>query len=280
MPEEPSPGVGEGHLPQSIPEYKKRYRNLIFLGHDTSVDMRYLRNLGCTIFGSANESLTQPSTAETKPGLRPYFLESLDTTILFRVLKRESQPTSLGNVLLALGLTGWHLHNAGNDARYTMEAMIRITLNSRLQFDVPADSAAEGRTITTTNWPLTCGLSHVSIGDDEEKLRVAHAYDRAWKAEIERRVATRVEETEAKVRDECASWEAAMEWRGHGYLDDDVDGGYGMGIDCGNECGSGDLASLGSRNRCGKENSAASSEVKNTISLAKTMGQISPNAVV
>lgn len=280
MPEEPTTSVGEGDLRKSIPEFKKRSRNLIFLGHDTSVDMRYLCKLGCTIFGPANKSLTQPGTAETKPGLRPYFLESLDTSILFRVLKRESQPTSLGNVLLDLGLTGWHLHNAGNDARYTMEAMIRITLKSRLQFDVPDDRAAEGRTTTTTDWPLTCGFSQVSIGDDKEKLRVADAYDRAWKAEIERRVATRVEETEARVRDECASWEAAMEWRGHGDLGDDVDGGYGMGIDCENESVSGDLARLGSGNRCGKKNSAASSEVKNTMRLAKSMRQFSPDAAV
>lgn len=238
--EEPTTSVREGHLPEFIPDYKRRQRNLVFLGHDTSVDMKYLRSLGCTIFGSACKPQRQFVLDGKRPGLHPCFLEALDTSILFRVLKREIQPTSLGNVLLDLGLTGWHLHNAGNDARYTMEAMIRITLKSRLQLDAPAHCETEGGITSSNDWPLVSGFCQVSVGGDEEKLRASEAYDRSWKAEIERRVATRVGETEAKVRDECARWEAAMEWRGQEHLDNDVDGGDGMGIDCEDGCGFGD----------------------------------------
>ncbi len=47
---------------------------------------------------------------------------------MWRYLKRESNPRSLGSILAELGIIGWNLHNAGNDAVYTLQAMIAIAI--------------------------------------------------------------------------------------------------------------------------------------------------------
>jgi hypothetical protein len=47
---------------------------------------------------------------------------------MWRYLKRETNIEKLGSILAELGIIGWHLHNAGNDATYTLQAMIRIAI--------------------------------------------------------------------------------------------------------------------------------------------------------
>ena len=89
-------------------------RRLILVGHDTQVDISYLRALGYN------------------PLDNPCLLETLDTSALYRTFKRESNPRGLGYILYELGLIGWHLHNAGNDAAYTLHALIGISLKAIL----------------------------------------------------------------------------------------------------------------------------------------------------
>ncbi|PGH14831.1 hypothetical protein AJ80_05757 [Polytolypa hystricis UAMH7299] len=213
-----------------IPEYKIHQRNIILVGHDVSCDISFLRNLGCKTFkptakpNSSNKTYAHPKT---------HVLESLDTTILFRVLKRKTDPSSLGKVLLDLGLTGWNLHNAGNDARYTMEALISVAIESRVLLDGPDPTLdADGNPFSTTNGPLMSGLRNAPLSKEDEEIRAANAYDSAWKAETERRVAAAVEDSESRVRDECANWDIALGWNGDGdgALNYDVDGGVAMGI--------------------------------------------------
>ena len=84
-------------------------RNLILVGHDIKSDIQYLRTIGYDV-------TTQPN-----------LVEAIDTTHLFKAMKHGHNTSSLGAVLLELGLTGWHLHNAGNDAGYTMEALIGLS---------------------------------------------------------------------------------------------------------------------------------------------------------
>ncbi|KAF1844507.1 uncharacterized protein K460DRAFT_404802 [Cucurbitaria berberidis CBS 394.84] len=83
-------------------------RNIIFLGHDTLGDVKYLQQLGY-----------DPMMVEN-------ILEALDTSVMYRVWRREQQPTSLGKILLAFDIPGFHLHNAGNDAAFTVQAMLAI----------------------------------------------------------------------------------------------------------------------------------------------------------
>jgi hypothetical protein len=55
-------------------------------------------------------------------------LETADTTCMWRYLRRETNPRSLGSILAELGIIGWNLHNAGNDAVYTLQAMVAIAI--------------------------------------------------------------------------------------------------------------------------------------------------------
>jgi hypothetical protein len=83
-------------------------RNIIFLGHDTLGDVRYLQQLGY-----------DPMKVEN-------IVEALDTAVMYRVWRREQQPTNLGRILNNFDIIGWRLHNAGNDAVYTVQAMLAI----------------------------------------------------------------------------------------------------------------------------------------------------------
>jgi hypothetical protein len=47
---------------------------------------------------------------------------------MWQYLKRDSNPRNLGSILAELGIIGWNLHNAGNDATYTLQAMIAIAV--------------------------------------------------------------------------------------------------------------------------------------------------------
>ena len=69
-------------------------RKIILVGHDTKTDINYLRQLGYDIGNLSN------------------LVEILDTSELYRAMKRDSQSCGLGSLLVDLGLTGWNLHNA------------------------------------------------------------------------------------------------------------------------------------------------------------------------
>jgi hypothetical protein len=83
-------------------------RNLIFLGHDTLGDVKYLQQVGF-------DALKLPN-----------LLESQDTAVLYRVWRRELQSTKLGNILYDFDIPGFNLHNAGNDAMLTLQALLGI----------------------------------------------------------------------------------------------------------------------------------------------------------
>lgn len=77
-------------------------RNLILLGHDTLSDIRYLQQLGY-----------DPVKVEN-------IIEALDTAKMYQAWRRDSQPTSLGRIMNDFDVAAWKLHNAGNDAVYTV----------------------------------------------------------------------------------------------------------------------------------------------------------------
>jgi hypothetical protein len=51
-------------------------------------------------------------------------LETLDTSLLYRAHQCEPNAKSVGSILYDFNLVGWNLHNAGNDAVYTMWIML------------------------------------------------------------------------------------------------------------------------------------------------------------
>ncbi|KAF2006223.1 hypothetical protein P154DRAFT_422772 [Amniculicola lignicola CBS 123094] len=83
-------------------------RKVVLLGHDTLTDIKYLQDLGYD------------------PLKHPYLVESLDSAILYRVWKQEQNITKLGNILYDFDIVGWNLHNAGNDAVFTLQAMLAV----------------------------------------------------------------------------------------------------------------------------------------------------------
>lgn len=84
---------GTEHATDDHDEAKPK-RNIILVGHDIKSDVDQLRAIGFDVTNVSN------------------ILEIIDTADIFRALKHEQQPRSLGVILLDLGLTGWNLHNA------------------------------------------------------------------------------------------------------------------------------------------------------------------------
>jgi DNA polymerase III alpha subunit (gram-positive type) len=80
------------------------------VGHDIGADISFLQTIGYDVHNLSN------------------LLETADTAYMWRYLKRESNPRNLGSILAELGIIGWNLHNAGNDAVYTLQAMIAIAI--------------------------------------------------------------------------------------------------------------------------------------------------------
>jgi hypothetical protein len=89
-------------------------RNIVLVGHDLSADINYLENLGYSVYNLSN--------------LRG----KTDTSDMYRAFRRETNPRNLGSILADLDITGWYLHNAGNDAVYTLQAMLGIAVKDIL----------------------------------------------------------------------------------------------------------------------------------------------------
>lgn len=85
-------------------------RNIILVGHDVTSDINYLRTIGYNVHNLSN------------------LQEIVDTASMWRYVKRDTNPRNLGSILAELGILGWNLHNAGNDATYTLQAMIMIAI--------------------------------------------------------------------------------------------------------------------------------------------------------
>jgi DNA polymerase III alpha subunit (gram-positive type) len=85
-------------------------RNIILVGHGVGSDITYLKSIGYDVHNLSN------------------LQEVADTALMWQALKRDTNPRNLGSILAELDIVGWNLHNAGNDARYTLEAMVAIAI--------------------------------------------------------------------------------------------------------------------------------------------------------
>ncbi|KAK2757103.1 hypothetical protein FQN54_005072 [Arachnomyces sp. PD_36] len=200
-------------------------RNIILLGHDTQADVAYLRSLGCTTFGAQltpTEGTPGNHAPKNEQSAGVHFLEALDTATLYRALKREPHNRSLGHILLDFGLTGWNLHNAGNDAYYTMQCMIGLALKSysQLHGSTTDETQTQGEQQPTTDRAIKTLDGNVDTP----------THDPDWDAEVARRIAETVEESKARVIEECEGWSIAMGRDGNRCVDD-IDGGDAKGVD-------------------------------------------------
>jgi hypothetical protein len=98
-------------------------RNIILVGHDVITDVNYLKKIGYEIYNLSN------------------LQELIDTSSMYRAFKREPNPLKLGSILANLDIAGRYLHNAGNDAVYTLQAMIGIAIRAFL--DRPDEESRE-----------------------------------------------------------------------------------------------------------------------------------------
>ncbi|KAK4552489.1 hypothetical protein LTR86_010333 [Recurvomyces mirabilis] len=155
-------------------------RNIILLGHDIGQDVQYLHSIGFSVLNRGN------------------LIETFDTAAMFKSLTKDVNPTSLSKILSYFDMTGWHLHNAGNDAAYTLQVMLAICIKDAMSRDdeeaasqreaveqqrtsVAVDAALERRADEMEGWDLADGedggVAVVPKEEDYEskKTKVARA---------------------------------------------------------------------------------------------------------
>ncbi|KAK6863956.1 hypothetical protein PG995_000484, partial [Apiospora arundinis] len=83
---------------------------IVLVGHDLAFDMKYLRDLGFNLWRS------------------PLFLDEVDTQNMFQRVQRDPKSRKLAVMCNELGTPGRNFHNAGNDAMYTLRAMVTMAV--------------------------------------------------------------------------------------------------------------------------------------------------------
>jgi len=99
-----------GAMYEGVEEGGQR-RQVVLVGHDVKNDVKMLQRLGYNV--NNNQGLI-----------------TLDTGIIHRAYKGLWNPSKLAYVLDELGIEPWFLHNAGNDAVYTLQALIGLAVRS------------------------------------------------------------------------------------------------------------------------------------------------------
>lgn len=82
---------------------------VVLVGHDVSADIRYFNKIGLDIV--------------------EMFSDCIDTSNLYKASNRDNRQYSLSALLLRYGIAARNLHNAGNDARFTLCVMVAIALD-------------------------------------------------------------------------------------------------------------------------------------------------------
>ncbi|KAL6356128.1 hypothetical protein LRP88_09716 [Fusarium phalaenopsidis] len=90
--------------------YLKGSRNIAIVGHDINQDIKYLKSLGIDIGAVTNA------------------YPPVDTKDIHQSWTNSNNGRGLSSVLLELGIASQNLHNAGNDAYYTLCAMMGIAI--------------------------------------------------------------------------------------------------------------------------------------------------------
>ena len=91
----------------AIPEGEEApKRNIVLVGHDLQSDVEYMRKIGYNVQNLAS------------------LIDHVDTKHMWQYVTRDLSPRRLVAILAELKLVGWYPHNAGNDAVYTLHAML------------------------------------------------------------------------------------------------------------------------------------------------------------
>ena len=90
-------------------------RDLVLVGHDTKQDIQYLASIGVDV--SDMKSITR----------------MLDSQAIHQGWKDSDNGRGLEGVLTDLGMASKNLHNAGNDAVFTLRALIGVSIEEMRQ---------------------------------------------------------------------------------------------------------------------------------------------------
>ncbi|KAL0931860.1 qde-2-interacting protein [Colletotrichum truncatum] len=101
-----------------VPKKEMPFRNIVLVGHDLDSDLSYMASMN-----------VHPWSVD---GL----LRCLDTKDMHQAWREEGQGRSLGFVLQDLEIPSKNLHNAGNDAAYTLRAMLGVAVRARMDEQV------------------------------------------------------------------------------------------------------------------------------------------------
>lgn len=101
--------------PDATFEAPQQRRNIILLGHDIDQDIQYCHKLGFSVLSRGN------------------LLGTLDTKSMYQAYTRDASPRSLGGIMADFDFAAWHLHNAGNDAVYTIWALLATCVQDRVE---------------------------------------------------------------------------------------------------------------------------------------------------
>lgn len=135
---------------ESSPQQKgPKERTVLIVGHGLNSDLIYLSKLNSSIFASkptptfsadGHAEVNQLDTDLRDRAARgakalDSINESLDTAELYKAMMKDQNPRSLAGLLYDLEIAGFYLHNGGNDARYTLEALVAMTVKARQMDD-------------------------------------------------------------------------------------------------------------------------------------------------
>ena len=217
-----------------------RKRTILLLGHDLGTDLSYLATLGSRTFSAPRPPVYPQPHIDPADIDNPVhsILEALDTATLYKVLTRESQTRSLTSVMGDLGRTAWYAHCGGNDARYTLEALVGMVIKARIQDDqekaarqAAVEAALEkngwDEASTTTSTTANIGADDVpASGDENGQASCTTTKDAtvlngaappfnpcaqsSWEAEKSRRLALRLATTQREVEEEHEAWDTAL----------------------------------------------------------------------
>jgi len=99
-------------------------RTIVLVGHDVAADVRFLLRLGYNVLNLSTLHHSNP-VVDTQKLFRAYQKIKQPS-----VVTSVQQPVSLATVMEDLDIAPFGLHNAGNDAAYTMQVMIGMAVES------------------------------------------------------------------------------------------------------------------------------------------------------
>jgi hypothetical protein len=108
-----APGTSSGDGEASAASVNPR--KIVVIGHDITQDLSHLKGINFDLLANNN------------------VLEVLDTSELYRTMRHEEKAPSVSTMLYNFDISGWNLHNAGNDAGYTLQAFVGIAVRSMTQ---------------------------------------------------------------------------------------------------------------------------------------------------